>query len=91
MASFEACAERIRTRTATVAVIGQGYVGLTVACAAATAGMRVEAIDVVAERHAALAAGRNVVPGVPDGLFAQAYVTGLMRFGMDFSQSAKPT
>ena len=85
MASFDACAERIRTGAATVAVIGQGYVGLTVACAAATAGMRVEAIDVVAERLEALAAGRNVVPGVPDDLFAQAYATGRMRFGSDFS------
>jgi UDP-N-acetyl-D-glucosamine dehydrogenase len=85
MSSFDVCVERIRTRTATVAVIGQGYVGLTVACSAATAGMRVEAIDVVAERLGPLAAGRNVVPGVPDDLFVQAYATGRMRFGSDFS------
>jgi UDP-N-acetyl-D-glucosamine dehydrogenase len=85
MASFDVCAERIRTRTATVAVIGQGYVGLTVACAAATAGMRVEAIDVVTERLEALATGHNVVPGVPDDLFVQAYATGRMHFGRDFA------
>jgi UDP-N-acetyl-D-glucosamine dehydrogenase len=85
MTSFDACAERIRSRSAPVAVIGQGYVGLTVACAAAVAGMWVEAIDVVAERLEALAAGRNIVPGVPDDLFAQAYATGRMRFGTDFS------
>ena len=63
MTSFEPLTDRIQRCTATVAVVGQGYVGLTVACEAAVAGMRVEAIDVLSDRVLALAAGRNVVPG----------------------------
>jgi len=47
---FDGLEQRISTRAATVAVIGQGYVGLMVASAAAVAGMRVRAIDVRAER-----------------------------------------
>jgi nucleotide sugar dehydrogenase len=88
MADFQTCAERIRTRTATIAVIGQGYVGLTVACAAAIAGMRVAAIDVDTERIDALAEGRNIVPGVPNDLFTTAYATGRMHFGADPAATA---
>ena len=47
---FDGLEQRISTRAATVAVVGQGDVGLTVASAAAVAGMRVRAIDVRAER-----------------------------------------
>ena len=47
----------IAARTATVAVVGQGYVGLSVAAAAAAEGMTVHAIDVDAHRIAGLAAG----------------------------------
>ncbi|PZS25548.1 MAG: hypothetical protein DLM61_19840 [Pseudonocardiales bacterium] len=41
----------------------------------ATAGMRVQAIDVIAERLEVLVAGRNLVPGVPDDPFVPAYAT----------------
>lgn len=83
MTSFEPLTDRIQRCTATVAVVGQGYVGLTVACEAAVAGMRVEAIDVLSDRVLALAAGRNVVPGVSEQLFSHAYATGRLRFGSD--------
>ena len=49
---------RILNRTARVAVVGQGYVGLSLACAAADAGFCVTGIDVDARRVAALAGGR---------------------------------
>ncbi len=74
---------RIARRTASVTVVGQGYVGLSVAAGAAIAGMRVRAVDVDAARVAALAEGRNVVPGVDEQLFAEAFDTGRLTFGTD--------
>lgn len=74
---------RLAHRRANVVVIGQGYVGLSVAAGAAVAGMNVEAIDVDAERIAGLAAGRNVVPGVDEQLFLDAIDTDRIRFGTD--------
>jgi len=76
---------RVEAGEAVVCVIGQGYVGLTVAAAAASAGMQVRAVDISADRIAALAAGRNVVPGVDDELFALGHGSGRMSFGSDFA------
>ena len=75
--------EAIEANTATVAVIGQGYVGLSVAAAAAEAGMRTIGVDLDSERIAALADGQQVVPGVDDGLFAEAFATGRLGFTTD--------
>jgi UDP-N-acetyl-D-glucosamine dehydrogenase len=74
---------RIARHTATVTVVGQGYVGLSVAAGAAIAGMQVRAVDVDTVRVAALAEGRNVVPGVDEQLFAEAFDTGRLTFGTD--------
>jgi nucleotide sugar dehydrogenase len=73
----------ISRREAPVGVVGQGYVGLSLAAAAAVEGFHVEAFDVDDERIGGLAAGRNVVPGVDDGLFAAAVDTGRLHFGSD--------
>jgi UDP-N-acetyl-D-glucosamine dehydrogenase len=74
---------RITGRTASVAVIGQGYVGLSVAAGAAAVGMRVFGVDLDTDRIAALSEGRNVVPGVPDEAFDLAFSTGRLTFGTD--------
>ncbi len=55
---------RISDRRAGVVVLGQGYVGLTLACAAAEAGFRTVGMDIDAGRIAALTLGTMVVPGV---------------------------
>ena len=57
--------ERIRTRTATVAVLGLGYVGLPLAVAFARAGLVVRGIDVDAGRVAALNTGVSYIGDVP--------------------------
>jgi UDP-N-acetyl-D-glucosamine dehydrogenase len=79
----------ITRRQAPVGVVGQGYVGLSLAAAAAVEGFDVQAFDVDEERIAALGAGRNVVPGVDDGLFAAAADTGRLDFGTDASGLAR--
>src|SRR5207249_2762905 len=71
---------RILTAKATVAVVGQGYVGLTLACAAADAGFTVTGIDVDDSRIDALARGDLSVPGVSERTFREGIATGRIRF-----------
>ncbi|WP_432478366.1 nucleotide sugar dehydrogenase [Nocardioides sp. GXQ0305] len=79
---------RLDTRTARVCVVGQGYVGLSLAAAAAVEGFHVTGIDVDAERVAALAGGELVVPGVEEALFVQAAESGRLGFGSDYDPVA---
>jgi UDP-N-acetyl-D-glucosamine dehydrogenase len=74
---------RLLTREARVAVVGQGYVGLSLACAAAEAGFEVTGIDVDAARADALARGELVVPGVDEATFRSGVATGRLRFAAD--------
>jgi UDP-N-acetyl-D-glucosamine dehydrogenase len=85
MKDSAALRRRIRTRDVRVVVVGQGYVGLSVAAAAAMAGMTVHGVDSDAERVAALAAGDNAVPGVADATFSLAVDTGRLHFTTDIS------
>jgi len=78
-----ALVDAIEASTAKVAVIGQGYVGLSVAAAAASAGMPTVGVDLDPQRVAALAEGRQVVPGVDDDFFAAAHATGRLTFTTD--------
>ena len=74
---------RILTKTANVAVIGQGYVGLSLACAAAEAGFPVLGVDTDPQRVAALRHGDQAVPGVSEDVFASAFATGSLAFSND--------
>lgn len=60
--------ERLRDRSATVGVIGLGYVGLPVACMLARSGFRVIGVDLDAARVATLTAGRCPIGGEEPGL-----------------------
>jgi UDP-N-acetyl-D-glucosamine dehydrogenase len=71
---------RLLARDAGVAIVGQGYVGLSLACAAAEAGFTVTGIDVAADRIAGLAAGELCVPGVDENAFRRGVATGRLRF-----------
>ncbi len=71
---------RLDNRSARVCVIGQGYVGLSLAAAAAVEGFSVTGVDVDEGRIAALAEGELVVPGVEEGLFLQAAESGRLAF-----------
>jgi UDP-N-acetyl-D-glucosamine dehydrogenase len=61
-------------------VVGQGYVGLSLACAAAEAGFRVTGIDIDARRVAELSSGRAAVAGVDPEVFRSASLTGMLAF-----------
>ena len=71
---------RILSREASIAVLGQGYVGLNVACAAAQAGFPVVGIDVSEPRITDLDRGVLSVPGVPEEDFGSALASGRLSF-----------
>ena len=73
----------ILSRDATVAIVGQGYVGLSLACVAAEAGFDVLGFDVDESRVSDLQAGILSVPGVTDHSFRSATATGRMSFSAD--------
>jgi UDP-N-acetyl-D-glucosamine dehydrogenase len=75
--------QRILSRAARIGVVGQGYVGVSLACAAAEAGFEVVGIDVDHRRVDGLAAGELVVPGVPERAFRAGVSTGRVRFSTD--------
>jgi UDP-N-acetyl-D-glucosamine dehydrogenase len=74
---------RILARTAPVAVVGQGYVGLTAACAAAQAGFHVTGIDIDPDRVRDLEQGILSVPGVGEVDFRIALETGRLSFSVE--------
>ena len=82
MRSTASLRRRILARDARVAVVGQGYVGLSLACAAAEAGFAVTGIDTDPARVAALAAGELCVPGVDEGAFRRGVATGRLDFAI---------
>jgi nucleotide sugar dehydrogenase len=82
-------ADRINRSDCTVAVVGQGYVGLSVAAGAAIAGMTVWGLDRDAARVAALSAGADVVPGVDGSVVDEAVQSGNLRFATDPSVVAE--
>ena len=86
----DALRRHILTRRSSVAVIGQGYVGLCLACAAATEGFSVVGIDIDADRVHELDGGTLTVPGVPVDLFRDGIATGRLRFatGADAASEA---
>jgi UDP-N-acetyl-D-mannosaminuronate dehydrogenase len=74
---------RILSNEAVIGIVGQGYVGVSLACAAADAGFPVVGVDVDVERAGALARGEPVVPGVDDHLFRTGTATGRISFSAD--------
>jgi UDP-N-acetyl-D-glucosamine dehydrogenase len=74
---------RILDRRASVGVIGQGYVGVSLACASAEAGFPVIGVDADRARIADLRAGTLSVPGVDGSLFRSGLASGRITFGTE--------
>ena len=66
----------IGERTARIAVVGQGYVGLPLAVAFARAGFRVTGLEVDPERVATLTRGESYIPDVPAAELQQVIEAG---------------
>ena len=76
-----ALARRLAARTATVAVVGLGHVGLPLALAAARAGFRTIGLDSDPERTARLSAGESPLRHVPAAALRRALLDGSFRPG----------
>ncbi len=64
--TLSALLTRVQNRTATVGIIGLGYVGLPLARAFATAGFRVLGFDIDTAKVAKLNAGKSFIKQIPD-------------------------
>ncbi|WP_420392939.1 nucleotide sugar dehydrogenase [Acuticoccus sp.] len=84
----ETLAERIAARSATVGVIGLGYVGLPLAACAARAGFYVIGFDIDPSKPDALNAGRSYVEAVPSSELAELVAAGSFRATSDMGRLA---
>ena len=81
----EALAEKIRSRTARVGVVGLGYVGLPLAVEYAEAGYHVTGIDISEDKVARFSAGDSYVGDVPSSTLAPLVTSGRLQATADFS------
>jgi len=76
--------DKITNRTAYVAVIGLGYVGLPLATAFAKAGFRVIGVEVDEDKVRAIAAGKSYIPDVDEGELALHVESGRLTATLDY-------
>src|SRR5580765_3595479 len=86
---FTALLSRIRCRTATVGVIGLGYVGLPLARAFTAAGLRVLGFDIDPNKIAKLNAGKSYIRQIPDDTIREMRAAGFEATGR-FDQLSEP-
>ena len=79
-------ASRFRERTATVAVIGLGYVGLPLVQALLDNGLTTVGVDIDPNKIAALIAGRTYIHHIPAGTFRDAIDKGRFLPTVDFAE-----
>ncbi len=84
----EALAEKIRSRTARVGIVGLGYVGLPLAVEFAKAGFAVTGIDIQESKIAKLKRGESYVQDVPTELLRPLVESGKFSATTDFSAVA---
>jgi UDP-N-acetyl-D-glucosamine dehydrogenase len=75
--------DRVLEASAAVAVLGQGYVGLSLACLAAERGFTLTGIDIDKDRVEDLSSGVLTVQGVDSGTFSVGVSSGLLGFTTD--------
>jgi UDP-N-acetyl-D-glucosamine dehydrogenase len=80
--------EKLRARTARVAVVGMGYVGLPMAMEFVEAGFSVTGIEVDPSRCASLQAGRSYISDLSDGRLQAALETDRFRPTSDMAALA---
>jgi UDP-N-acetyl-D-glucosamine dehydrogenase len=77
--------QKLNDKTALVAVLGLGYVGLPLATVFAEAGFRVIGVDPVAEKVAAINRGESYIQDVPNETVARLVREGRLSATNDFS------
>jgi len=75
--------DRIRTKQASIGIIGLGYVGLPLAVEFARAGFSVTGFDVDESKNTQINAGRSYIPDVPDADLRAVVKAGRLRATAD--------
>ena len=88
--AFDETLTRLKDHTATVGIIGMGYVGLPLALACVTAGFRGIGFDINPERVAAVNAGEHVINYLADDEVSEAIATGRLEATADFNRLGEP-
>jgi UDP-N-acetyl-D-glucosamine dehydrogenase len=71
--------KRYHDRTATIGIVGMGYVGMPLALGAAAAGFRIVALDIDPEKVASINAGKSYIRHIADRDIAEAVNDGRLR------------
>lgn len=80
--------ERLNERTATIGIIGLGYVGLPLAVAFAEEGYNVIGLDVSESKVTGLNDGQSYIPDIPTGQLAPLVEAGKLRATTDYAELA---
>jgi UDP-N-acetyl-D-glucosamine dehydrogenase len=83
---YEGLLERLERRTATIGIVGLGYVGLPLALACAEAGYRVLGFDINAARNASINAAEQVISYIDRSRIAKAIEKDRLEATDDFSR-----
>jgi UDP-N-acetyl-D-mannosaminuronic acid dehydrogenase len=89
MSSMQTLNEKIQRKTAKVAVIGLGYVGLPVACMLADAGFKVVGVDLKQDRVDLINQGISPIEGKEPGLsdlLNQVFARGTLKATTDYEE-----
>src|SRR5436190_6187014 len=78
-------ADKIRSRTARVGIVGLGYVGLPLAVEFAKAGFSVTGIDISEDKTRRVNAGESYIGDIPTKTLAPLVESGKLRATTDFS------
>ena len=89
MSELRSLIDHIERRSAVVAVVGMGYVGVPLAVRALEVGYTVIAIEADRERAAALSEGRSYIEDVDDSVLKEAVKAGRLRITGDHSAVAE--
>ncbi len=89
MKNKDALLQKLENKTASIAVLGLGYVGLPFATVFAEAGFNVVGIDPDTRKIEALAEGESYIQDVPTELVAQLVENGKLKATTDFSVLAE--
>ena len=84
----KALEEKLRSRTATVGVVGLGYVGLPLALALGSSRLRVTGFDVDEQKIDRIARGESYLEHIPSERIAEAVQTRGLSATLDFDQLA---
>ena len=90
MTAIETLQDKLSDGSATIGVIGLGYVGLPLAIAAAKAGFRTLGFDIDPEKPAAIAEGRSYLRHIPGAALAETVQDGRLSATTDFARLSEP-